>query len=99
MVTRRIDVFDPVVVTCAKVTAGTANNVIPETAEMVGTLRATSEEARERAHQGIHRVAANVAAAHLCEADVTIRRGYPVTVNDDGFVDFARGCRDGASRC
>ena len=91
MVTRRIDIFDPVVLTCAKVTAGTTNNVIPETAEMVGTLRATSEAAREQAHQGIHRIAANVAAAHLCEANVIIRRGYPVTVNDDGFVDFARG--------
>ena len=91
LVTRQIDVFDPVVLTCAKVTAGTANNVIPETAEMVGTLRATSEAARERAHQGIRRVATNVAAAHLCEADVAIRRGYPVTVNDHDFVDFARG--------
>src|SRR6516225_12436408 len=48
MVTRRIDIFDPVVLTCAKVTAGTTNNVIPETAEMVGTLRATSEAAREQ---------------------------------------------------
>jgi amidohydrolase len=90
LVTRRIDIADPVVLTCTKVTAGTANNVIPETAEMVGTLRATSEEARERAHQGVHRVATNIAAAHLCEANVTIRRGYPVTVNDPGFVDFAR---------
>ena len=36
MVTRRIDVFDPVVLTCGKVTAGTANNVIPETVEMIG---------------------------------------------------------------
>jgi len=90
MVTRRIDVFDPVVVTCAKVSAGTASNVIPESAEMAGTLRATSEEARERAHDGLRRVATNIAAAHLCEADVAIRRGYPVTVNDPGFVDFAR---------
>jgi amidohydrolase len=31
MITRRIDAFDPVVLTCAKVNAGTANNVIPET--------------------------------------------------------------------
>jgi amidohydrolase len=90
MVTRRIDVADPVVLTCAKVTAGTTHNVIPEAAEMVGTLRATSEAARERAHEGIRRIAANIAAAHLCEADVSIRRGYPVTVNDDAFVDFAR---------
>jgi amidohydrolase len=91
MVTRRIDTFDPVVLTCTKLTAGTTSNVIPESAEMLGTLRSTSERARERAHEGIHRIASNIAAAHLCEAIVTIRRGYPVTVNDSGFVDFARG--------
>jgi amidohydrolase len=90
LVTRRIDIFDPVVLTCTKLIAGTTYNVIPETAEMLGTLRATSEEARERAHDGIRRIATNIAAAHLCEADVVIRRGYPVTVNDAGFVDFAR---------
>src|SRR6202035_3643530 len=50
----------------------------------------TSEEARGRAHEGLRRVATNIAAAHLCQADVTIQRGYPVTVNDPGFVDFAR---------
>jgi amidohydrolase len=90
MVTRRIDAFDPVVLTCGKVTAGTANNVIPETVEMTGTLRATSETARENAQEGIRRIASNIAAAHLCQAEIAIRRGYPVTVNDDGFVDFAR---------
>ena len=90
LVTRRIDIFDPVVLTCTKLTAGTTYNVIPETAEMLGTLRATSEEARDRAHDGIRRIATNIAAAHLCEADVVVRRGYPVTVNDTGFVDFAR---------
>jgi hippurate hydrolase len=90
MVTRRIDAFDPVVLTCAKVTAGTTNNVIPESVEMVGTLRATSEAARDNAHEGIRRVAANIAAAHLCDAKIEITRGYPVTINHPGFVDFAR---------
>ncbi|MGA8760749.1 MAG: M20 family metallopeptidase [Stellaceae bacterium] len=90
MVTRRTNVFDPVVLTCGKIAGGTASNIIPETVEMLGTLRTTSEAARETAHQGIQRVAANIAAAHLCEAQVEIRRGYPVTVNDAGFVDFAR---------
>jgi amidohydrolase len=91
MVTRRTDAFDPVVLTCAKITAGTANNVIPETVEMVGTLRATSEGARDNAHQGIRRIATNIAAAHLCEAEVAVMRGYPVTVNDADFAGFARG--------
>ena len=91
MVTRRIDVFDPVVLTCAKITAGTTSNVIPEMVEMVGTLRATSETARDEAQEGIRRIASNIAAAHLCRAETAIRRGYPVTVNDNGFVEFARG--------
>ena len=91
MVTRRINVFDPIVLTCGKIAGGTTSNVIPEKVEMLGTLRTISEAARENAHQGIRRVATNIAAAHLCEAEVDIRRGYPVTVNDAGFVDFARG--------
>ena len=91
MVTRRTNVFDPVVLTCGRIAAGTASNIIPETVEMLGTLRTTSEAARATAHDGIRRVATNIAAAHLCEAAVTINRGYPVTVNDPGFVDFARG--------
>src|SRR5258707_1224368 len=91
MVTRRTNVFDPVVLTCGKIAGGTASNIIPETVEMLGTLRTTSEPARENACEGIRRVATNIAAAHACEADVQIRRGYPVTVNDAGFVDFARG--------
>src|SRR6266849_549406 len=91
MVTRRANVFDPVVLTCGKIAGGTASNVIPEVVEMLGTLRTTSEAARENARDGIRRVATNIAAAHLCEAAVTIRAGYPVTVNDTAFVDFARG--------
>jgi metal-dependent amidase/aminoacylase/carboxypeptidase family protein len=91
MVIRCANVFDPIVLTCGKIPAGTASNVIPETAEMRGTLRTTSVAARDNAHQGIRRVATNIAAAHLCEAEIAIRRGYPVTVNDAGFVEFARG--------
>src|SRR5947208_10311177 len=90
MVTRRGNAFDPIVLTCGKIAGGTASNIIPETVKMLGTLRTTSEAARDHAHQGIRRVATNIAAAHLCEAEVDIKRGYPVTVNDAGFVDFAR---------
>jgi hippurate hydrolase len=91
MVTRRTNIFDPVVLTLGRIAGGTASNIIPETVEMIGTLRTLSEGARETAREGIKRVATNIAAAHLCEAAVEIRRGYPVTVNNAGFVDFARG--------
>jgi len=91
MVTRRTNVFDPIVLTLGRISGGTASNIIPEVVDMLGTLRTTSEAAREIAHDGIRRVATNIAFAHQCEAAVEIRAGYPVTVNDAEFVDFARG--------
>jgi amidohydrolase len=91
MVTRRINTFDPVVVTIAQMTAGTTSNVIPESVHLVGTLRAVSESGRSLASAGIRRVATSIAQAHEMHADVTIVPGYPVTVNDDGFAKFALG--------
>jgi len=90
LVTRRIDVFDPVVLTVSQIEAGTTTNVIPESAKLVGTLRSTSQQSRERAQEGIRRVAEQIAAAHEVEADVVIVNGYPVTVNDAQFSEFAR---------
>ena len=88
MITRRVDVFDPAVVTVGRITAGTTNNVIPETAQIEGTIRAVSERTRAAVHDGIRRVAENVAAAHGCDGDVEVIRGYPVTTNDDRFADW-----------
>ena len=91
-VTRRFNVFDPVVITVGRIVGGTVDNVIAETAEMGITLRTFSDEAREIAHAGIQRVATNVAAAHLTEAETIIDNGYPSTHNDAEFVDWFSGC-------
>ena len=57
MVTRRINTFDPVVVTITKIRAGTTNNVIPETVHMIGTLRArVGGRAHASRSQAIERV-------------------------------------------
>jgi amidohydrolase len=89
-VTRRMDIFDPAVVTVAKIEGGSTNNVIPEAVNMLGTIRTLSEEARERVHEGIARIAQNVARAHECEAEVVITRGFPVTVCDARAVAVAQ---------
>jgi hippurate hydrolase len=88
MVTRRVHVFDPAVVTIAKIEAGTTRNVIPETATLLGTVRTVSEATRESVLAGVRRVAQGVAAAHGAEVDVEITRGYPPTVNDERFARF-----------
>jgi hippurate hydrolase len=81
LVTRRVHVFDPAVLTIAKIEAGTTRNVIPDTATLLGTVRTVSEATRERMLEGVRRVAEGVAAAHGAEVGVELIRGYPVTVN------------------
>ncbi len=89
-VTRRIPAFDPVVLTTTKIEAGTTSNVIPEVANAMGTLRSTSEKSRDLAHKGLAQIARKIGEAHDCEVTFQMDKGYPVTVNDSGFIDFAR---------
>src|SRR5829696_6979943 len=89
MVTREISVFDPAVVTIAKITAGTTDNVIPETAEMLGTMRTLSEQNRTAVKEKLRRLVPAIAAAHGASAEVFIDdSGYPVTVNADSAADL-----------
>ncbi|MBV9012112.1 MAG: amidohydrolase [Pseudonocardiales bacterium] len=83
MITRKLTVFDPAVLTVTRISAGTTSNIIPETAELEGTIRTLSEHTRVTVHEEVRRVCEHVAAAHGCTATVVIERGYPVTVNDD----------------
>jgi hippurate hydrolase len=88
MVTRRFDIFDPTVVTVTRLVAGTAYNVIPESARIQGTIRAISAKTRSSVHELIQRVADGVATAHGCNAETSVNLGYPVTVNDVPSADF-----------
>lgn len=89
LVTRRIDVFDPGVITVTQIHTGTTSNVIPETAMINGTMRAVSERTRTLIHDGVRRVADGIAAAHGMEVEVDLHIGYDVTVNDTDYAAFA----------
>jgi hippurate hydrolase len=88
LVTRRIPVFDPAVITVTQIHTGTTSNVIPESAYVNGTIRAVSESTRKKVHDGLKRVAEGIAATHEMSADVNVTIGYPVTVNDGPSADF-----------
>jgi amidohydrolase len=89
-VTRRVDLFDPAVVTVAQITAGTTNNIIPETARLYGTIRTLSPTRRASVKDGLIRLAEGIAAAHGASATVEIGNGYPPTVNDAGAAENVR---------
>ena len=89
MVTRQFDVFDPIVLTVGTFHAGTADNVIPDDAQFVATIRSFSPEARAAVQAAAPRVARDIASAHGLTATAEFRDGYPVTVNDADELAFA----------
>jgi amidohydrolase len=88
MVTRRFDVFDPVVVTVGTFHAGTKRNIIPDDATFEATVRSFSPQARERMKVEAVRLCEDIAAAHGMRAEVTYDSEYPVTVNNAEHHEF-----------
>lgn len=89
-VTRRMPASDPVVVTIARIQAGTTDNVIPETASMLGTIRTLSPQNRAAVHAGLRTLAEGIASAHGAAASVDIELGFPVTRCDPRAVALGR---------
>jgi hippurate hydrolase len=95
MVTRRFDVFDPVVLTVGTFHAGTTDNVIPDEAKFVATVRTFSTQSRDRIRDSALGLVRQIAAAHGQQVDVAFVDGYPVTVNDAGEFGFAQQTASG----
>ena len=89
LVTRRFDIFDPVVVTVGSFHAGTADNVIPDEAHFLATVRSFSPGSRERVRDAAVRLARDIASAHGLSAKAEFTQSYPVTLNDDAEASFA----------
>ncbi|HEV3068388.1 MAG TPA: M20 family metallopeptidase [Streptosporangiaceae bacterium] len=91
LVTRRFDIFDPVVITVGSFHAGTTNNVIPDEARLEVTIRSFSPQARALVRESAVRLVHEIAAAHGLTATAEFTGSYPVTVNDNGEEQFAAG--------
>lgn len=88
---RNLDPISSIVVSVTKFNAGHAHNVIPDKAELAGTIRSLDAEVRAMGEERLHAIAQSVAAAHGCEVKVSFRRGYPVTVNHEVETEIAVG--------
>jgi amidohydrolase len=84
---RETDPADRVVLSVTRVTAGTTDNVIPPTAECIGTIRSLSLIGRASARERVRRVADGVARSRGLDVDVELEEGYPPTMNDADVVD------------
>lgn len=90
IVSRRLNPSIPAVLTVATMQAGSAPNVIPETATIGGTLRAVDPATRALLADEMRRVAHGIAAAHDLTADVHIEFGPPPIVNPEQPAAWAR---------
>ncbi len=88
MVTRKFSVFDPVVLTVARIDSGTTFNVVPDSAQIEGTMRSLSAENRQRLRDEVQILSAGIAGAHGLSVDVEIVEGFPVTLCDEAAVNF-----------
>ena len=95
IVSRTVDPLDSAVISMCEFHAGNARNVIPQTAELQGTVRTLNGEVRKMVERRVREVVAGVAQITGARIDLTYDRGYPVTVNHVAQTDVAtRAARD-----
>ena len=89
IITRNIHALDEVVISVTQIHAGTASNIIPETAWFCATIRSFSPSTRELLKKRFHEVVQGHAAAFGVTAAVDYAWGYPATVNHADEAAFA----------
>ena len=91
IVSRNAPPVETAVLSVTKIHAGDAYNVIPQTAELAGTVRAFSRDVMALIEASMRRIAKGVAGAFGATAEVDFRFLFPPTVNDAREADFAAG--------
>ena len=91
VISREVDPVEPAVLTVGEIGAGTAFNIIPETARLGGTVRTLNEELRRWMPERIEHLARGVAQGMRGDAEIDYEFSYPVTMNDEGAANRALG--------
>jgi hippurate hydrolase len=89
IVSRNIDPLESAVISICEFHAGNARNVIPQTAELHGTVRTLSPKVRELVGKRVREVVDGIAQITGARINLTYTPGYPVTVNHAAQTEFA----------
>jgi hippurate hydrolase len=89
IVARSVDPLEAAVVSICMFQAGTAENVIPQTARLRGTARSLTPQVRDLLEARLRAVVEGTAKAYGAKAKLTYTRGYPVTRNHEQQTVFA----------
>ena len=87
IVSRSVDITRlPAIVTVGQFQSGVRNNIIPDSARLVGTIRTFDDAVQDDIHARVRKIAEGIAAGAGATVKVTIDRGYPVTANDPALT-------------
>ena len=87
IVSRQVDLTaTPAILTTGYIRGGIRFNIIPDSVEMMGTIRTFDEVQRDSIHAKLRRMATSIASGSGAEAIVTIEKGNPVTWNDPALM-------------
>jgi amidohydrolase len=89
IVSRNVDPLESAVVSITQFNAGTADNIIPQTARLSGTARSLTPEVRDILERRVVEVVEGCAKLHGVKARVVYKRDYPVTKNHERQTAFA----------
>jgi hippurate hydrolase len=89
IVSRSVDPLESAVISICEFHAGNARNVIPQTAELGGTVRTLTPEVRVLIEKRVREVVDGIAQATGAKIELDYVRGYPVTVNHPAQTDVA----------
>ena len=89
IVSRSIDPMESAVISICEFHAGNARNVIPQVAELKGTVRTLTAKVRKLVEKRVREVVVGMAQVTGAKIDLTYERGYPVTVNHAAQTDVA----------
>lgn len=94
IVSRNVDPLDSAVVTIGKMTAGTVQNIIAETARIEGTIRTLSVESMKKVKKRINALVKGIEVSYECEAKIDFGAMYHQVYNHEHltreFIDFTR---------
>ena len=76
----------PAIVSVGQFQSGVRNNIIPDSARLVGTIRTFDDDVQADIHARVKRIAEGIASGAGATVEVTIHRGYPVTSNDPALT-------------
>ncbi len=83
LMAREVSAFEPVVVSLTQFHSGSASNIVPDTAELIGTVRTFSDEMRDVMEERITAIAKAQEAAFGVDVHVFYDRNYPATINHE----------------